>query len=85
MPPVVGLAGRWPTCMPAACRDAADCASGECGLARRPVDCGTGYAAACRNPKDACRDDDDCQSGDYCRAATGDDERWTCQHWNLCD
>lgn len=53
-----GSVARGTECVPAACRSAADCESGECGLWLNGVD---GSASlACRSEGDQCRSNDDC-------------------------
>lgn len=52
-----------PTCVPAACTTASDCASGSCGVAHWYDGCSWTSSLQCRTEADTCASDDDCQDG----------------------
>ena len=67
-----------PQCVPASCRTAADCGSGECGVAVVPASTTRQLRLTCRAPTDECRADGDCDGGsDICAGIP--ELGWTCQ------
>lgn len=60
-PPELSENATYPRCVPAACKDGDDCASGECGLVDYFDGCGVVTELRCRDSKqDTCRGDGDC-------------------------
>jgi Cys-rich repeat protein len=73
-PPEVFRSKSVAQCIPATCASNADCASGECGFGASVAGCGTKAELVCREPGDACRLNEDCDTG-YCFAYQGE---WVC-------
>jgi hypothetical protein len=78
---VAPVTGPWdpparPQCLPAECREAADCESGVCGVLLADDGSPRPSQLSCRTDTDACRADEDCDGADRCvpRAAG-----WVCE------
>jgi hypothetical protein len=84
-----GVAGDWPTCIPAACRSDADC-DGLCGLSNRSNGCSQFfYELGCLEEASGCRVECEETTGCYdnvgvpaCEIVSGE---WTCNIEDLCE